>query len=68
MTMYTSVGAVMGRAVSTAHRVVGTLGGQIVTAVVAAGLRIQRREEHLFTDHDGPRRPHLALRLAVGWG
>jgi hypothetical protein len=48
--------------------VVGTLGGQIVTAVVAAGLRIQRREEHLFTDHDGPRRPHVAFRLAVGWG
>jgi hypothetical protein len=46
---------------------VGTLGEQIVTAVVA-GLCIQRREEHLFTDHDDPRCPHLALRLAVGWG
>ena len=41
MMMYTNVAEVRGRAVSTAHRVVGTLGGQIVTAVVAAGLGIQ---------------------------
>src|SRR5947209_8165364 len=67
MRMYTSVGAVRGRAVSTeAHRVVGTLGGQIVTAVVATGLRIQRREEHLFTDHDDPR--VSSPRVATGSG
>lgn len=43
--------SVRGRAVSAAHRVVGTPGGQSVTAVVAAGLRSQR-EEHLPTDRD----------------